>query len=228
MKLAFLLFVLINLLLYAWQQGVFGRYVESGREPERLARQVEPERIRVLTEREVQKLRERASQANQTSSVIDLNVAQACVEFGDFGPIDAPRAERALAALSTVKQSPRTVETTGWYQVLLPPHKTRADADKHADELRKSGIRDVQVIADNGPNRLGLALGTYRDADGARAQVAALEKLGVKGARVADKPTSLSTVRYQLRDLDVAAARQLAALRGDFPAQTVRACSGTG
>jgi sporulation related protein len=225
MKLAFLLFVLINLLLYAWQQGVFGRYVETGREPERLARQVEPERIRVLTEREVQKLRERAA---PTSGAIDLNLAQACVEFGDFGPTDAARAEKALAALATVKQSPRTVETAGWYQVLVPPHKTRVEADRHADELRKSGIKDVQVIADNGPNRFGLSLGVFRDPDGARAHVAALEKLGVKGARVAEKPTSVSAVRYQLRDLDVAAARQLAALRSDFPSQSVRACNGTG
>jgi hypothetical protein len=225
MKLAFLLFILINLLLYAWQQGVFGRYVESGREPERVARQVEPERIRVLTEREVQKLRERAT---QTSSAIDLNVAQACVEFGDFAPADASRAEKALAAIATARQSPRTVETAGWYQVLLPPHKTRGEADRQADELRKSGVKDVQVLADSGANRVGLAVGAFRDVDAARAHLAALEKLGVKGARVADKPTSLSAVRYQLRDLDASSARQLATLRSEFPAQSVRACSGTG
>lgn len=225
MKLAFLLFVLINLLLYAWQQGVFGRYAESGREPERVARQVEPERIRVLTEREVQKLRERA---NQTTGAIDLNAAQACLEFGDFGPADVSRAEKALAALVTVKQSPRTVESAGWYQVVLPPHKTRAEADRHADDLRKAGVKDVQVIADSGPNRLGIALGAFRDPDAARAHVAALDKLGVKGARIADKPTSLAAVRYQLRDLDVAATRQLAALRTEFPAQSVRGCGASG
>jgi hypothetical protein len=225
MKLAFLLAVLINVLLFAWQQGVFGRYVEGGREPERLARQVEPERVRVLTERDVQKLRERAK---QSSGIIDLTIAQACVEFGDFAAADAPRAERALAALASVKQSPRPVEVPGWYVVSLAPHKTRSEADRHADELRKAGVKDVQVIADNGPNRLGIALGAFRDPESAHAHVAALEKLGVKGARVADKPTSVSAVRFQLRELDAAAARQLAALRADFPAQSVRPCSGTG
>jgi hypothetical protein len=63
MKLAFLILLLLNLALFAWQQGTFGRVGESGREPERVARQIEPERFRVLTEKEVQKLRERASQA---------------------------------------------------------------------------------------------------------------------------------------------------------------------
>ena len=62
MKLALLLLLLLNVALYAWQQGAFGRFVEGGREPERISRQIEPERIRVLSEKEVQKLRERASQ----------------------------------------------------------------------------------------------------------------------------------------------------------------------
>lgn len=62
MKLAFLILVLLNLALFAGQQGTFGRLGDGGREPERMARQVEPERFRVLSEKEVQKLRERASQ----------------------------------------------------------------------------------------------------------------------------------------------------------------------
>ena len=62
MKLAFLILLLLNLALLAGQQGVFGRFGEGGREPERVARQIEAERFRVLSEKEVQKLRERASQ----------------------------------------------------------------------------------------------------------------------------------------------------------------------
>ncbi len=63
MKLAFLILILLNLALFAWQQGAFGRVGESGREPARVARQIEAERFRVLSEKEVQKLRERAGPA---------------------------------------------------------------------------------------------------------------------------------------------------------------------
>lgn len=63
MKLVFLILLLVNLALLAWQQGAFGRFSESGREPERVARQIEAERFRVLSEKEVQNLRERASQS---------------------------------------------------------------------------------------------------------------------------------------------------------------------
>ena len=67
MKLVFLLLLLLNVALFAWQQGAFGHFAESGREPERIARQLQPDRIRVLSEKDVQELRERASQARVTS-----------------------------------------------------------------------------------------------------------------------------------------------------------------
>lgn len=222
MKLAFLLLVLFNLVLFAWQQGVFGHYGDGGREPERVARQVEPERIRVLTEKEIQTLRERAT---QTSAVPDLNLAQGCVEFGDFGPIEAGRAEKALAALApAAKLSARPVEAPGWYLVYLPPLKTWADAERRAEELRKLGVKDMLVMNENSALKFGISLGSFRDPNAAKAHLAALEKLGIKGVRIADKPSTVTLTRFQLRDLDAAAAQQLTALRGEFPAQTVRAC----
>lgn len=224
MKLAFLLLVLVNLLLFAWQQGVFGHQAERGREPERVARQIEPERVRVLTEREVQTLRERAS---QSSGMLDLTVAQSCIEFGDFGPNEAPRAEKALAALvPSLKLAPRAIDAPGWYMVYVPPLKTRAEVDRRADELRQLGVKDLQVMGEAGPMKFGIGLGSFRDAEAAKAHLAALEKLGVKGARVSDKPSSIAVTRFQLRDLDAATVRQLALLRSDFPAQTLRGCSG--
>ena len=224
MKLAFLLLLLVNLLLFAWQQGVFGRHVESGREPERVARQIEPERIRVLTEREVQTLRERASQSR---AALDLTVAQACIEFGDFGPSEAARAEQALTALSpSVKPVSRAIEAPGWYVVYLPSQKTRADAERRAEELRKLGVKDMLVMGDSGPMKFGISLGSFRDPEIAKAHFAELEKMGVKGVRISEKPSSITVTRYQLRDLDAATVAQLAALRGDFPAQTLRACPG--
>ena len=169
MKLAFLLLVLVNVALFAWQHGVFGRFAESGREPERIARQVEPERIRVLSEREVQVLRERAAAQSRAAAVaappsaangavIDLSVAQSCVEFGDFIGPDLSRVETALLRLGLgSRQSARTVEAPGWYLVYLPPFKTRAEADRAVADLKKSGVKDLLVFTD-GPLRLAMLL----------------------------------------------------------------------
>lgn len=224
MKLAFLLLVLANVVLFAWQQGAFGRFAEGGREPERVARQIEAERFRVLSEPEVQKLRERVTQTK--SAGVDLAAAQACLEFGDFGVSDTARAEAALAALSLgSRMTSRSVEVPGFYMVYQPPLKTRADADRRAEELRTLGVKDLLVIGESGPLRFGIGLGSFREADAAKAHLASLEKLGVKGARVSDKPSTVNATRFQLRDLDAAASQQLAAIRKDFPAQSVRPCA---
>jgi hypothetical protein len=222
MKLAFLLLVLINVLLFAWQHGVFGHYGDGGREPGRVARQVEPERIRVLTEKDVQTLRERAK---QSSGVLDLGVAQSCVEFGDFGAGEAVRVEKALAAFgAVVKVSSVPVEAPGWYVVYLPPFKTLAEAERRAEELRKLGLKDMMVMNEGSAMKFAISLGSFRDPNAAKAHLAALEKSGIKGVRIADRPSTITLTRFQLRDLDAAAAQRLAELRGEFPAQTVRAC----
>ena len=235
MKLAFLLLVLVNVALFAWQHGVFGRFAESGREPERIARQVEPERIRVLSEREVQVLRERAVAQSRAAAAaappaasgaaLDLSVAQSCVEFGDFIGPDLARVETALLKLGLgSRQSARTVEAPGWYLVYLPPFKTRAEADRAVADLKKSGVKDLLVFAD-GPLRLGVSLGSFRDPELAKAHVASLVKLGVKNARVSDKPTAVSATRLQMRELDAEVAQQLGAIAKEFPSQSVRACT---
>jgi hypothetical protein len=223
MKLAFLLLVLVNLLLFAWQQGAFGRLGEGGREPERVERQIEPERFRVLTETDVQELRERATQG---SAPLDLNLAQACVEFGDFSAGDAARVEKMLAALAPgVKVEPRAVEAPGWYMVYLPPHKTRAEAESRAEELRRLGVKDLLVTSENAPLKFAISLGSFRDPDAAKAHLAVLEKLGVKGVRMSERSSTVILTRFQLRELDAATSRQLATMRDEFPAQTLRPCT---
>ena len=222
MKLAFLLLVLVNLLLFAWQQGAFGRFAEPGREPERVARQIEPERFRVLTEADVRELRERATQG---SAPVDLDTAQACVDFGDFPAADSPRAEKTLAALSPgVTIESRLVEVPGWYMVYLPPYKTLAEAEGRAEELRRLGVRDLKVMGENAPLKFAISLGSFRDPDAAKSHLAALEKLGVKGVRMSDRASAVVLTRFRLRGLDAAASRQLATLRSEFPAQTLRPC----
>jgi hypothetical protein len=227
MKLVFLLLLLANVALFAWQHGAFGRFAEGGREPERIARQIDPDRVRVLSEKSVQQLRERAAQAKAAAAVPaapDLAQPQTCVEFGDFIGADVPRAETALLKLGLgARQTPRTVEVPGFYLVYLPPFKTRPEAERAAADIAKRGIRDWFVLSD-GPLKWGISLGSFRDPELAKAHAAALDKQGVKGVRVADKPTPIAATRFQLRELDTAAAAQLDAIRKEFPGQGVRAC----
>ena len=96
MKLAFLILVLANVLVWAWQQGLLGFTPDTGREPQRTAQQIAPETLRVLTAAEIAKLRS-AVQPGKDSAV---TLSQSCLEFGDFSGEALAQIQPRIAALT--------------------------------------------------------------------------------------------------------------------------------
>lgn len=234
MKLLFLLLVAVNLALFAWQQGAFGTLPDAGREPERVARQVEPERIRVLTAEQAQQMRDAAKKAAAppapapeaaANGAPDLAAGADCVAFGDFSEAQVARVRPRLEALGVAGRiEARSVEAAGWYLVYVPPFKTRAEADRAAAQLRELGVREFMVIADNTPMRFGIALGSFRDQELANRHLADLQKRGVKNARVADRPSTVQATRFLIRGVDPTLGAALQALQKDFSTARLSAC----
>jgi hypothetical protein len=223
MKLAFLALVLANVLVYAWQHGLLGFTPESGREPQRTAQQIAPESLRVLTAAEIAKLRS-VAQPSKDSAV---TLSQSCIEFGDFSGEVLAQVQPRIDALG-LKDRLATVqvEAPGWYLVYMPPMKTRAEADARARDLRQqSGVKDLFVIGEASPMRNGIALGSFRDRELASGFLAELESRGVKGARLADKPSTVGATRFRVRDVDPTLAQQLTRLQEEFPQQKLAPCS---
>jgi len=309
MKLVFLLLLAANLAVFAWQYGAFGLMPDSGREPERVNRQIEAERIRVLTRADVQKVRAKVrdlpsasgapattaagsaaniaassapnSAANSASPTVATNATAAptgsdsgagpalplpasapsslnaagaatnagaeippdaganksgaapaamlagaaCVELGDLGNEARARVQPRLGQLKLGDRiSEQSVDLPGWYMVYIPPAKSRSDMDARADDLKKRGVKDMLLIADSSPMRFGISLGSFRDPELARRHLATLEKRGVKDARIADAPSTISATRYQIRNVDAALAQQLTAIQKDFPQTRLAPC----
>jgi hypothetical protein len=247
MRLLLLLLVLFNLALFGWLRGMFGTVPVIGREPGRLDQQIAAERIRVLTDREVQQLRRRAGESSPAAAPAAAPVAVApapapvavapapalarealapCLEIGDFtadGPLNRLRAKLTEFKLAD-HASEQTQEVPGWYLVYLPPARTRGDVERRAEELRAQDVRDVLVVLGEGPMHFAILLGSFRDRELALKHLAQLERRGVKGARVTDNPTGAQATRVRVRGLDAAAALQVQALQKDFPQQKMQAC----
>jgi len=227
LKLVLLLLIAANLALYAWQHGAFGPVTERGREPARIERQIEPERIRVLTPEQAHALREaaRKAQAQAADSPLDAVLGAACVEFGDFSDAQAARLRPRLEALIAPERiEVRTVEAAGWYLVYLPPLRTRAEAERAAVRLREQGVRDFVVIGENSPLRHGIALGSFRDQEQAARHVSELHKRGVTAARVADRPSTVSAARFVIRAVDAPLAGALYEMKKEFNATRLHVC----
>jgi hypothetical protein len=232
MRALVLVLFMLNLALYGWLRGMFGNTGLSGREPGRLEQQVAAERIRVLTDRDVQQLRRRAADAAPAPTAASAPPAgqapdTSCLEITEFagGGALARFRERLTEMKLIDKSSEQMQELAGWYSITLPAVKTRAEAEHRVEELRSQGERDALIVQLSGPSRFGIELGAFHDKDQARKQLARLERRGVKGARVADAPAVMQVIRVRLRGLDAAGAAQVEVLQKDFPQQKLQACA---
>ena len=148
-----------------------------------------------------------------------------CIEVGNFDAADARRFEAQLAPLALGDAlRRRSVQELERHIVYIPPAPDKEGADRKAAELRRLGIDDFYVIADNTDLRWGISLGIFKTVDAARLHLANLALKGVRTARIAARPGTNGKTAFQLRGLDAASRSTLAQIRLGFPRQDTRAC----
>ena len=223
MRLVFLLLVLVNLVLFLVWHGAFGGGAEAGREPQRLALQIAPESIRLLTAGELAALRGASQPAAEAKP--DARTEAACVEFGDFDEAVLPRIQARLADLALGERlRTRRIDVPAWFSVYLPAAATRADAERTALDLRSRGIRDLVVMGPNTATPNAILLGSFRDPELAQRHQADLTRRGVGGVQVAARAAGAEMTRFEISDVDPALSRQLAAIQKEFPQSRLGAC----
>ena len=202
MRTLFLLLVLANVVFFAW-----ARYVsppEAGADPLPLARQIEPEKLKVINPGEPMVPAPAAARPAPSAA------AAKCMEWGSFTLADAARAEKALEplALGPRLTQRRTEEQAHWW-VFIPPASNRALAVKKAAELKTLAVDEYFVMQDEGPHRWAISLGVFRTEDGARARLAALRAQGVRTAEMAERETTVPKVWLQVSGVDGALLARL-------------------
>lgn len=208
MRTLVLLLVLANLTLFAYTRL---DSVGSG-EGARLAQQVQPDKITLLTPQQVAAL----------GPAKAASLADVCVEWGPLTDTDRARALADLEplALGKLLSQKRVDVATGWW-VYLPPAASKTAADNRATELRSIGIRDASVV-DSGALRNAVALGAFRSEDAANAWVADLGRRGVNGARVGARAQTVAQTTLVIRDPPQPAIAKLREVAPGYPGVEVR------
>ena len=228
MRLFLLLLIALNLGVYATNTGALGTGVPNGHDPDRLADQIDPDKIRLVS-----LLAKPASPAAVAVTALASAPAApkplACVEFGGFNVDEARRAEQLLAPLNLgAHLTQRHVDDQATYIVYLPPFKTKQDADRAAGELRRIGVQDFFVIQDAGPYHLAISLGIFHSEDAAKGLLTSLSQQGVKNAKTGERPSTISKTYYQIRPADSQLLTKLAEIRVGFPNQDIHECAASG
>lgn len=182
-----------------------------------IAQQITPERIRVISAEEAERL---AAGRNAAGGA-------ACVEWGAFNPGEVAKAADMLDGFGVKARERRQEEGARWW-VVVPPFPTRNAANVRLAELRKQGVEDMFVIEDDaGGLRNGISLGVFRSEEGARTRLEAIGRRGVSGARIVPRD-AVVRVFLQVRDAPESLRGRAAELKAAWPAADLRDCPAEG
>ena len=181
-------------------------------EAARLADQVQPDKIKLLTSQQVAALG-----PGKVAALADV-----CLEWGPIAEGDRARSFAELEPLALGKLlTQRRVETSTAFWVYLPPAANRADAERRAAEVKARGIGDVSIV-DNGPQRHAVSLGAFVTEDAAKARLADVVRLGAANARLGPRQQVVASTLFVIRDPQAPVIARLRDLVPAYPGSEAR------
>jgi hypothetical protein len=232
----FWILVALNALLFAYDHGYLGTTSGNEHEPARVRNQLATDKIKLVAPAEAQALAATAKEAAPADApapaatpapVAAAQPVVACTEVGSFGAGEARRFETRLARLDLgdrqSRQAIQAQDVTS-YLVYVPPQASKEAADRKVAELRELGVENLFILSADSPYKWAISLGVFKSEASAQTMLAALNKQGVHGARIAPRGPMATRFVYQFRDLDAATRSKIAGYAERFDAAQVSAC----
>lgn len=190
----FYFLILVNLLLFTWAQGYWGKS-EEGHEPQRLGRQLNADKLRITPSEVSPAVAAMGTSLSPSLATASRMADPPLLPSSELGPKAVETACRLvdgllLPAAEALKQS---FESLGWqvkltsraeptYLILIPELANKAAAEKKVGELERRGVIELKVLSFEN-QRHEIQLGNFKDEASARLFLASLAKKGVTSAR---------------------------------------------
>lgn len=211
-----LVLMLLNMGYFAWGQGwllSFDIGPTSQREPQRLAKQIHPEAIHIVSAEEI-----------ATSSSEGKAGALECLKSE---VLDAEQVGKLRAVLQdTLPAQAWTLDEftlpARWI-VYMGKYANVAEVDKKRAELARLGVAGESPRSS--ALALGIALGAFELQVQADAALKTLSDRGVRTARVVQDLPALQGFRLRLPAVDQALKAQLTAVQAALPGQVLQPCA---
>ncbi len=214
MRALFLFLLLANMAFYAW--------VNHLRTPVSAAAhiqqvQITPEKIRL-----VDAPAPAASVATAGQAIVSQPAT--CIEWGAFVGLEAARGDTAMAELKLPSaQWQRVASDLDGHWVMIPPLKSRAEAERMTERLKHYGVTDYSLVQEPPQRRSAISLGMFRTEAAAQNALSGLQKRGVIEASIEKRQAFFQRVVFFVREPDAALVSRLSALQTVHPGTTVKA-----
>lgn len=254
LRLAFWSLLFLNVVLFAFAQGLLGTGKSNEHEPARLKRQFNTAKMTLLTRDQAEAAAKAAAPpaggdaagapaagvpaagapaASAPASPVAAQPAAApaaafaCTEIGPLTTSDARRFEARLAALDLGdRQSRETVQAQDVtsWLVHIPSQGSKEAADRKAAELRNLGVTNFFIMQGDSPLKYAISLGVFKTESGAEALLAQLGKQGVHTARIAPRGPQTTHYVYRVRGLDAATRKRIEGYAERYDGADVKNC----
>ncbi|GAB2181265.1 hypothetical protein DLREEDagrD3_14880 [Denitratisoma sp. agr-D3] len=221
LRLLFLLLILANAAVLAWQTGPFGG--DDGREPQRLDDQRNADKLRLVTAKDADD-NTKASTADtpppQDAAVSPPASPQAAAETAKAGPLcrlltgfklaDARQWTTAIAnKLPEAKLTVQPTDAAASYEVLIAALAGRDGVDAKLKELKALGITAQPRTVPDGPDKFALVFASHGSEAEAKSALQGLMEKGVRTARVVPRFGANALATVEVRNLDAAHLKDL-------------------
>jgi hypothetical protein len=217
LRLLVLLLVLLNAGYYAWSHGLLRAYgwaPAEQSEPQRLSQQIRPEAIRILPADEGR----RAEQVALTPPK-----PPECLQAGLFDETQTEALRKTLeASLPAGAWTLEPVVEPARWIVYMGKFPNAAAQDKKRAELEKMKLK-LQSL-DNPELQLGLSLGRFETQAQAQAELAVLQKRGVRTARVVQERPEVRQSQLRIPAADEALKPKLEEIKPVLGEKALRGC----
>lgn len=214
LRILFLLLALANILIFAWAHGYFGQG-EEGREPQRIAEQIAPEKLSMT----------------DTVPVVapPPPPVKSCRRVDGLTLADAKELQaqaKDSAEMAGLELSIKPVEPPPGHWVFLPPQPNRAAAEKKLGELKRRGVAGFLVL-DDGVDKLAISLGMFDREKEAEDYLHTLTGKGVKSAVMQLRRRPAEKAQLEVRGTEELLRERLPELLGGIDTPVVTGCAGT-
>lgn len=217
LRLLVLLLLLLNAGYYAWSHGLLRAYgwaPAEQREPQRLTQQIRPEAITVLPAEEARR-RELAQAPARPGE---------CLQAGPFDEAQTEAVRKALeAALPSGAWTLEVLVEPAQWVVYMGKFPNEAALEKKRAELLK--LQFAPQPLKSAALEPGLSLGRFDSQAAAQAELASLQRRGVRTARVVQESPETRRSLLRLPAVDEALRPRLEELKPALGEQPLGACA---
>jgi hypothetical protein len=251
LRLIVLLLTLANAGYYAWSHDLLAAYgfaPASQTEPQRMAQQIKPEALRILTPQQLRQIESAspaaalvpasaqasssaspasssiASSSTFSTSTASLSTATECLQAGLFNEEQTlVLRERLTSALPAGSWELQSAVDPGRWLVYMGKYNSADAVTKKKAELRGLGV-SFETLR-NAALEPGLSLGSFKAQSEADAELARVAKKGVKTAKVIQEKAEQRGQRLKLAKVNPALRSQLDAIKPQLAGKAFQTCS---